>query len=358
MTTDTAFTITKTSKSRINEVDLNNPGFGRVFADHMLEAEYRDGRWQEPEIKPFGKVETTPALNTLHYAQSVFEGLKAYHVDEETINLFRPEKNYERMARSCERMCIPVFGEEVFLNGIAELIKLDYQWVPEKEGNTLYIRPLACAFDEIISARVSDKYRFYVMSSPVGSYYQRPVKLTTSRKYVRAVKGGVGDVKTAGNYAGSLYPAQQAKAKGYDQVLWLDAFEHQYIEEVGTMNIFFVIDGVLVTPSLSGTILPGITRLSVIELAKYWDLPVEERRIQIDEIIEAGQNGTLEEAFGAGTAAVIAPVEEIHHDGKSVQIHQEERGPLGQKLYETITGIQRGEIEDPFGWTTSIKVGD
>lgn len=356
MTTDTAFTITKTSESRINQVDLDNPGFGRVFADHMLEVEYREGQWQEPEIKPFGTIDTTPALNTLHYAQSVFEGLKAYYVDEETINLFRPEKNYERMARSCERMCIPVIDKEVFMTGLTELIKLDHQWVPRKEGNTLYIRPLACAFDQVISAKVSEKYRFYIMTSPVGSYYQRPVKLTTSQKYVRAVKGGVGDAKAAGNYGASLYPAQQAKANGYDQVLWLDAFEHEYIEEVGTMNIFFVIDGVLVTPSLSGTILPGITRASVIELAKYWDMPVEERRVSIDEVMDAGEQGTLDEAFGAGTAAVIAPVEEIHHGERSVEIHQENRGPVGQKLYDTITGLQRGLKEDPFGWTQSINI--
>lgn len=358
MTTDTAFNITKASESRIKNVNLDDPGFGREFADHMLEVEYQDGRWQEPEIKPFGQVEITPALNALHYAQSVFEGLKAYYVDEETVNLFRPEKNYERMARSCERMCIPMVEKEVFLNGITELIKLDHQWVPQKKGNTLYIRPLACAFDQVISARVSNKYRFYVMTSPVGSYYHRPVKLITSEKYVRAVKGGVGDTKTAGNYAASFYPAKQAQAKGYDQVLWLDAFEHEYIEEVGTMNIFFVIDGVLVTPPLSGTILPGITRASIIELAEHWDIPVKERRIRIDEVIDASKKGILEEAFGAGTAAVIAPVEEIHHEGHSVWVHEESHGPLGEKLYNTITGIQRGEIEDPFGWTTAVKIGD
>ncbi len=357
MVTDTAFNITKVSDSRINQVDLDDPGFGRVFSDHMLEVEYRDEQWQQPNIKPFGQIEVTPALNTLHYAQSVFEGLKAYYVDENTVHLFRPEKNYERMVRSCRRMCIPEIERDVFLQGIKELIKLDHKWVPQKEGNTLYIRPLACAFDEIISARVSDKYRFYVMTSPVGAYYQKPVKLTTTNKFVRSVKGGVGSAKTAGNYAASLYPAQQAKAEGFDQVLWLDAFEHQYVEEVGTMNIFFVIDGVLVTPQLTGTILPGITRASVIELAKHWDMPVEERQISIDEIIEAGEQGLLEEAFGAGTAAVIAPVEQIHHDGKTVQVHDEQRGPVGQKFYDTITGIQRGKVEDPFGWITSIPVG-
>jgi len=355
MTTDTAFKITETSESRINQVDLDDPGFGREFADHMLEVEYHNGQWQEPEIKPFGNLDVSPALNTLHYAQSVFEGLKAYYVDGNTVNLFRPEKNYERMARSCKRMCIPVIDKEVFLGGLRELIKLDHEWVPEKEGNTLYMRPLACAFDEVISAQVSDTYRFYIMTSPVGSYYQRPVKLTTSQKYVRAVKGGVGDAKTAGNYAASLYPAQQAKAKGFDQVLWLDAFEHEYIEEVGTMNIFFVIDGVLVTPKLSGTILPGITRDSVIQLAKHWDMPMEERQLSITEVMEAGENGALDEAFGAGTAAVIAPVEEIHHGGQSVEVHQKARGPVGQKLYDTITDMQRGRGDDPFGWITSVK---
>lgn len=355
MTTDT-LSITKVSKSRISDVDLNSPGFGRVFSDHMLEVKYQDGQWKQAEIKPFGTIEVSPALNTLHYAQSVFEGTKAYYVDEETVHLFRLDKNYERMMKSCERMCIPTLEKEVFEQGILELVKLDHQWVPQKEGNTLYIRPLACAFDPVIAARVSDNYRFYVMTSPVGSYYEKPVKLTTSQKYVRAVKGGVGETKTAGNYAASLYPAQKAKEKGFDQVLWLDAFEHQYVEEVGTMNIFFVIDGVLVTPDLQGTILPGVTRESVIELANHWDMPVEQRRISIDEVMEAGRNGTLEEVFGAGTAAVIAPVKEIHHDGESFEVHAENRGPIGQKLYDTITGIQRGKIEDPFGWITPVKV--
>ncbi|MDZ7681792.1 MAG: branched-chain amino acid aminotransferase [Fodinibius sp.] len=356
MTTDTAFKITKVSESRINQVDLDDPGFGRKFADHMLEVEYYDGRWHEPEIKPFGNLDVSPALSPLHYAQSVFEGLKAYYVDEDTINLFRPEKNYERMVRSCKRMCIPVIDREVFLNGLTELIKLDHEWVPSQKGNTLYMRPLACAFDEVISAQVSDTYRFYIMTSPVGSYYQRPVKLTTSQKYVRAVKGGVGDAKTAGNYAASLYPAQQAKAKGFDQVLWLDAFEHEYVEEVGTMNIFFVIDGVLVTPELSGTILPGCTRDSVIQLAKHWICRWKNAAEQLTEVMEAGENGTLEEAFGAGTAAVIAPVKEIHHGEQSVEVHEDDRGPVGQKLYDAITDMQRGRGEDPFDWITSVEV--
>ncbi len=357
MTTDTILNVTQASSSRIDNVDLDNPGFGREFADHMLEMEYRNEKWQQPEIKPYGSIEITPALSALHYAQSVFEGTKAYYVDGNTVNLFRVEKNYERMARSCKRMCIPKVQREVFLEGIKKLIELDHKWVPQKEGNSLYIRPFACAFDPIISARVAEQYRFYVITSPVGSYYNRPVKLTTTKKYVRAVKGGVGDAKTAGNYAASLYPAQQAKKHGFDQVLWLDADEHKYVEEVGTMNIFFVIDGVLVTPNLRGTILPGVTRDSIIKLAKQWDMPVEERRIGIKEVMQAGKDGKLDEVFGAGTAAVVSPVEEVHHDGQSVTFDIDGRGPVGEKFYNAITAIQYGQAEDPFGWVTSIEVG-
>lgn len=356
MTTETAFNITKTSTSRVDQVDLDNPGFGRVFSDHMLEMKYSDGQWQQAEIKPYGSIEITPSLNSLHYAQSVFEGTKAYYVDQETINLFRIEKNYERMARSCERMCIPVIDRTLFIEGITKLVRLDHKWVPQKKGNSLYIRPFVFAFDPVISVRVSDTYRFYVITSPAGAYYGKPVRLVTSQKYVRAVKGGVGEAKAAGNYGASLYPAQKAQQQGFDQVLWLDAHEHKYVEEVGTMNIFFVIDGTLITPDLRGTILPGITRDSIIRLAKeQLDIPVEERRISIDEVMKAADKGTLEEAFGAGTAAVISPVKEINHDGKSIQIHENERGPIGQKLYNTITGIQQGEIEDSFGWTRQIR---
>ncbi|NGP89767.1 branched-chain amino acid aminotransferase [Fodinibius halophilus] len=357
MTTKTALKITKISNSRLTEVNLDDPGFGRVFSDHMLEVEYSDGYWKEAEIKPFGSIDVTPALNTLHYAQSVFEGMKAYYIDEETINLFRPEQNYERMARSCERMCIPVLDKETFMEGLTELIKLDHKWVPKKDGNTLYIRPLACAFDPVISASIAENYRFFIMTSPVGAYYNKAVRLTSSQKYVRAAKGGVGFAKASGNYAASFYPAKKAQENGFDQVLWLDAKEHKYVEEVGTMNIFFVIDGVLVTPELSGTILPGITRDSILQLADYWDMPFEERRLTIDEVMKAGREGVLDEVFGAGTAAVISPVKEVHHDGESVTFDTDSRGPIGQKLYDTLTGIQQGRIDDPFGWAHPVKVG-
>lgn len=343
-------------ESNIHKVDLENPGFGRVFSDHMLEVRYEEEQWKQPVIKPYGSVQITPALNTLHYGQSVFEGTKAYYADDKTVNLFRPEKNYERMVKSCERLCIPVIDKAIFMEGIRMLIKLDKDWVPKKEGNALYIRPFACGWDPIISARVSETYRFYIITSPVGAYYSKPVKLITSKNYVRAVQGGIGEAKTAGNYAGSLYPARKAQRMGFDQVLWLDAFEHTYIEEVGTMNIFFLIDDTLITPPLGGTILPGVTRDSVIQLAKSWNINVEERRLSIDEVMEAAQKGTLQEVFGAGTAAVISPVEAIRHEGELITIHKEKRGPLGQKLYDHIYGMQTGKVDDPFGWIEPVKI--
>ncbi len=356
METISNFKVEEVSESRINEFDIENSGFGKVFSDEMLQANYENNMWQQTEIKPYGALEVTPALNVFHYGQSVFEGLKAYYVDDNTVNLFRPKDNYERFVRSCERLCIPPVDEEVFIGGIEELIKLDSSWVPKNTGNTLYIRPFACAWDHIVAAHVSEAYRFFIITSPVGAYHADLVNLITSEHYVRAVEGGIGEAKTAGNYAAGMYPAQKAKERGYDQVLWLDAVEHTYIEEVGTMNIFFLIDDVLITPPLRGSILPGVTRDSVIELAKSWDLEVQERPISIDEVLEAGQDGRLHEAFGAGTAAVISPVKEIHHRGTSVTVHHTKRGDLGQKVYDTLTGIQYGRLDDPFDWTHPVKV--
>lgn len=357
MDTLTDIAVQKAEQSRLEKVDLDNPGFGKVFTDHMLEMEYKDGHWHQPVIKPYGPIQITPALSTLHYAQSVFEGTKAYYIDGKTVNLFRPEKNYERMANSCERLCIPKIDRDSFLEGIDQLIRLDHKWVPQKDGNSLYIRPFACAWDFQVAAKVSDTYRFYIILSPVGSYYTEPVRLITSQNYVRAVVGGFGEAKTAGNYAASFYPARKAQNMGFSQVLWLDAFDHEYVEEVGTMNIFFLIDDVLITPPLSGTILPGVTRDSVLKLARSWDMQVEERRIGMTEVMESAQNGKLQEVFGAGTAAVIAPVKEIRHNGELVTIHENGRGPVGQKLYDTIYGIQRGKVDDPFNWTHQVSVG-
>jgi branched-chain amino acid aminotransferase len=348
--------VQKIDESRFESSQLDDPGFGRIFSDHMLEMIYRDGAWQQPFIKPYGPVEITPALSILHYGQAIFEGTKAYHVDDKTINLFRPEKNYERFANSCRRLSIPVIPQEVFMEGIRRLVQLDHKWVPETEGSALYIRPLACGWDSLIAARASDTYRFYVITSPVGSYYAKPVSLTTSEQYVRAAKGGTGEAKAAGNYAASFYPAQKAKEMGFDQVLWLDAFEHKFVEEVGTMNIFFLIDDVLITPPLEGTILPGVTRDSVLRLAHYWNMRVEERPVSIDEIMEAGRSGILQEVFGSGTAAVISPVQSIHHGDENISVHEKNRGPIGQKFYETLYGIQTGKIADPFDWVQQVAI--
>ena len=351
--------VTSVEESRLPEVDFDNLGFGRTFSDHMLTVDYKDGSWGRPEIIPFQELSFSPALATLHYAQAVFEGLKAYYAGEGTVNLFRLEDHYRRMANSCERMCIPPIDEATFTAGIKELIRIDHGWVPKEKGKALYIRPLIFATDEILSVRVSDTYKFLVLTSPVGAYYSEgfnPVSLLTAKHYSRAVEGGPGEAKTAGNYAASLLPAKKAKELGFTQVLWLDAKEHKYVEEVGTMNIFFKIDGKIITPKLTGSILPGITRRSAIAMAKAWNMEVEERRVAIDEVFEAHRNGTLEEVFGTGTAAVVSPVGKIQHDDEQIVINDGKTGPFVRKLYDTITGMQYGDVADTHNWVTSVEL--
>lgn len=352
--------ITKTQNSRLSSVDFDNLEFGRMFSDHMIDMTYRDGRWQKPQIKPYAPISFNPSMHALHYGQAVFEGMKAYYVDDNTINLFRLDDHHQRISNSSQRMCIPSMDKETFTESLKELIRLDHKWVPKTQGHALYIRPFIFASEEYIAARAAKEYRYLVITSPVAAYYSEgfnPVSLTTTKDYVRAVKGGTGEAKAAGNYGGSFLPAQKAKESGFTQVLWLDAKEHKYVEEVGTMNIFFKIDGKLITPKLGGTVLPGITRRSVIALAKEWDVDVEERRISIDEVFEAHDNGSLEEIFGSGTAAVISPVGLIHHDGKEIELDREKIGPFAKKMYDTITGIQYGNIEDSHGWIHPVKVG-
>jgi branched-chain amino acid aminotransferase len=352
--------ITKTQNSRLSSVDFDNLEFGRMFSDHMIDMTYRDGSWQKPQIKPYAPISFNPSMHALHYGQAVFEGMKAYYVDDNTINLFRLDDHHQRISNSSQRMCIPSMDKETFTESLKELIRLDHKWVPKTQGHALYIRPFIFASEEYIAARAAKEYRYLVITSPVAAYYSEgfnPVSLTTTKDYVRAVKGGTGEAKAAGNYGGSFLPAQKAKESGFTQVLWLDAKEHKYVEEVGTMNIFFKIDGKLITPKLGGTVLPGITRRSVIALAKEWDVDVEERRISIDEVFEAHDNGSLEEIFGSGTAAVISPVGLIHHDGKEIELDREKIGPFAKKMYDTITGIQYGNIEDSHGWIHPVKVG-
>lgn len=343
--------------SRIDEVDFDHLHFGEIFSDHMFRMEYSHGKWNDPEIVPFGPIQVLPSLSTLHYGQTVFEGLKAFRNRKGGINLFRVDKHAERMKHSCERVCIPTVDNEMFIDAVETLVDLDRDWVPKARGTALYIRPLIFASESYIGVRVSESYLFLIMTSPVAAYFKEglnPVRLMTSGNYVRACPGGLGEAKTAANYAASLRPQIEANKKGFSQVIWLDAIESKYIDEVGTMNICFVKDGALITPPLGGTILPGITRDSVLKLARHWGMTVEERRISIDEVMSAIEDGSMTEVFGTGTAAVISPVGEIHHKGKSVIVNDGRIGPVSQKLYDTITGIQYGEIDDPFGWVRTI----
>ena len=357
--TSSKINIKPTENSKIHEIDFENLVFGRKFSDHMFVMEYENGSWGEPEIRPYGPIQISPALNILHYGQAIFEGMKAFYVDENTINIFRPEVHFERLNHSAKRICIPESDYETFITALEELIKLDHQFVPKKDQTSLYIRPFIFASDDLLAAKSSSKFSYYIITSPVGAYYDEgfnPVSLTTTQEYVRAVVGGTGDVKTAGNYAASFLPAQEAKKEGYTQVLWLDAKEHKYIEEVGTMNIHFLIDDTLITPELTGSILPGVTRRSVTALAAEWGYKVEERKISIDEVFEASANGSLKEVFGSGTAAVISPVGRIHHQGSTIAIGTGKIGKFAERLYDEITSIQYGKIEDKHGWIHSVKV--
>src|SRR5699024_4758440 len=353
----TPFHIRECSQSRIDKVDLDNPGFGDVFSDHMLSIQYKDGQWQAPEIIPFGELSISPANATLHYGQTVFEGMKAVRGKRGSVRIFRMQDHLNRLNDSCARMCIPPLDSENLGQALKALLNLDRKWVPQKHGNALYIRPLVFATDACLGVRPAQSYRLLIMTSPVGAYYDEgfnPVSLTTTKEYIRAVQGGSGFIKTACNYGPTLLPAQEAQKNGFTQVIWLDAKEHRYIEEVGTMNIFFKIDGQLYTPPLNGSILGGITRNSVITLAEKWNIPVHQQPIAIDEIFEADANGELEEVFGSGTAAVISPVGSISHEGNKIVTDEEQAGPFAKRLFNAITGIQDSSREDSYGWMSSV----
>jgi len=344
-------------KSRRDQVDFDHLEFGQEFSDHMFSMEFKNGRWGTPRIVPFGKLEFYPSICCLHYGQAVFEGLKAFYTRSGSILIFRPDKYHDRLNRSCRRLCIPETSYEIFTGALKELARVDRDWVPRRKGYSLYIRPFIFATDDFLGVKPSESYRFLIITSPVGAYYKEginPVRLTTPGDYIRASKGGLGAAKTPANYAATLLPAEEAKKKGFTQVLWLDGIEKRFIEEVGTMNIFFLIDDELVTPPLEGTILPGVTRDSVIRLAEAWKIKISERRISIDEVFNASRTGSLKEAFGSGTAAVISPVGEIHHNDQKIVINDFKIGPLAQRFYDEITGMQYGEKADPFGWCYSL----
>ncbi len=338
--------------------DEANLGFGSIFTDHMFNIDYnpKEG-WHNPRIEPYATISMDPATMVLHYGQGVFEGLKAYNTDTGNIQLFRPQENFKRLNSSCRRLCIPEIDEAFMLEALKQLLQLEKRWVPQAPDTSLYIRPTVIAMDPFLGVRASDTYRLYIILSPVGAYYAEgfnPIKIWVSADHVRAVRGGVGATKTVGNYAASLYAGQQAHEKGYAQVMWLDAIERRFVEEVGSMNIFFVIDNELITPELSGSILPGITRHSVIQLAKQWDLRLTERKISIEEVIDAQQGGKLQEVFGSGTAAVISPVGEIGFADKLFTIADGKVGPMAQKFFDALTDIQYGKVEDTMNWIVSI----
>ena len=351
---ETKIKITRTDASRLPEVDFDHIPFGKVFSDHMLVADYREGAWQPAEIRPYASLTLWPATTVLHYGQSIFEGMKAYRNVEGKPVLFRPRDNFARMNRSAERMVMPAIPESLFLGGLKELVRLDVEWIPTQEDSSLYIRPLMFANDDYIGVKPSDEYKFLIFTCPVGKYYSEPVKLWVTREFVRAAEGGTGEAKTAGNYAASYYAAKQAQDKGYDNVLWLDGKEHRYVEECGTMNIFFVIDGVAVTPALTGTILRGVTRDSAITLLHDMNVEVEERRISIEEVFEAHEKGKLEEAFGAGTAATISPVIEIGSEEGVVKLPPDSERKIGPALLKQLTDIRHGVAEDVHGWVEPI----
>lgn len=333
-------------------------GFGQYFTDHMFVMDYEPSKgWHDPRIVPWGPLQMEPSCTVLHYAQAVFEGLKAYRTPQGKVLLFRPERNMERLKKSHERMCIPVIDPGFGVEAIKTLVRLEQGWIPNLKGTSLYIRPLTIATENHIGAKCSSSYKFMIILSPVGAYYDEgldPVRIYVETNYVRAVKGGTGYAKTAGNYAASLKAQVEAQEKGFTQVLWLDGVERKYIEEVGTMNVFFKIEGQVITPSLEGSILPGITRESTMTLLRSWGIRVIERRISMDELWEAHSKGLLEEAFGTGTAAVISPIGELHWKGKSMIINKGVIGKVSSRLYDTLTGIQYGEIPDSFGWTVEV----
>lgn len=349
--------ITKTGHSRLSETDFGNLPFGQTFSDHMFIADFVGGQWQDFRILPYGEISISPANMALHYGQTVFEGMKAQRNVEGNVLLFRPEEHLKRINRSAERLGMPTIPHDLFVEGIEALIKVDWDWVPESLTSSLYLRPLLFATDGVLGVKSSESFKFIIMTGPTGPYYPNPPKLWVEEHYVRAaLNGGTGSAKTAGNYASSIMPAGQIRAKGYDQILWLDANEYRYIQECGTMNIFVVIDGKILTPPLSEGILPGITRDTIIALAKEMGLPFEERPISIDEIVEAYNAGNLQEIFGSGTAAIISFIDLFHYKGVDYKLPAIVGRPFGPMLKKAIEDIKSGETPDTHGWLREIKL--
>ena len=343
-----------TTASRLAEQDFDHLEFGKVFSDHMFVVDYRDGEWHDAQVLPYGELSVSPANSALHYGQAIFEGMKAYHQADGSVALFRPLDNWNRLNKSAERMCMPTIPEELFMQGLRELIRLDAGWVPTFAGSSLYIRPFMFATDGFIGVRPSEAYRFVIFTCPVGLYYNKPLRVRFEQKYVRSAEGGAGFAKNAGNYGAAMYPTKLAQQEGYHQLIWTDASEHQYVEESGTMNAIFVIDGRVITPALSTSILDGVTRRSVLALARDMGLTVEERKVSSREIIAALQNGTLEEAFGAGTAATIAPMAVIGYEGHDYELPVAGPDAFSKRVGAALDAIRTGEAADTHGWMVAV----
>ena len=353
---------TPPKKRKAKPTDESKLGFGQIFTDHFFNIKYKEGKgWYDPVIEPYRPLQLDPAAMCLHYGQEIFEGLKAYRGKDGEIYLFRPLENIKRMNASAERLCMPPMDEAVFLEALKKLVILEKDWIPCGAGTSMYIRPTMIASEPALGVHPASEYLFFIIVGPVGAYYPQgfsPTKMYVSEEYVRAVRGGIGYTKAAGNYAASLYASRIATNMSFTQVMWLDAVERKYVEEVGTSNIFFLIEDELITPPLSGSILPGVTRNSVIKLAGYLGTKVAERKISIDEIITAVEKGTLKEAFASGTAAIVSPVGQFYFRGKEYLINGGKTGPLAEKLYNEILQIQYGLKEDPFGWRVRIMDGE
>lgn len=352
--------IIKSESSVIKNVDWNNLRFGVYFSDHIYVSEFKNGKWDDGTIQPYSAMNIEPANCTLHYGQTIFEGLKAFPSVKGGVNIFRPDMNGKRMMGSAESVCIPPYPLDSFVEAVKVVVTMDKQWIPKKRGESLYIRPFSFGTGNFLGVNASDTYKFIIILSPVASYYKEglnPVKILVETEHVRAVRGGLGSAKTAANYAASMLAGLQAHKKGFSQVLWLDGVERKYIDEVGAMNIVFVINDELITPTLDkGSILAGVTRNTVLQLAKEFGMKISEREISIDEVMEAHKNGSLQEVFGTGTAAVISPVGLLQYKGKDMIINDMKIGKYAQKFYDTITGIQYGEVEDKHGWNVHLDI--
>jgi branched-chain amino acid aminotransferase len=354
MVSVTDFNITKIDRSKLNDINLENIPFGKYFTDYMLEVDYEDGEWKTPEIKPYQPLLLEPSLAAIHYGQAIFEGIKAYKNPAGEAFIFRPQDNFNRFNLSAERMQMPQVPEEIFMDGMRQLVNLDSNWIPAKEDHSLYIRPFMFSTDETIGVKPSDKYKFMIILSPTGPYYATPMRIYVEEQYVRAVPGGIGYAKAAGNYGGAMYATAQAKLKGYDQVLWTDAYEHKYVQECGTMNVMFIIGNKAITPDLDeGTILKGVTRDSVITILKEMGLTVEERALNIDEVIEAHKAGTLKEVFGMGTAATISLIKELRYKEYDM-VFDVATWTIAPQVKATLNDIRYGKTADTHGWMMKL----